>query len=73
MSYMLQDKDSAPIQTGEEETKELKMPITAIRWRPLTERTRTKNVLISIHADGSVRHWHVTSGKCLNRLHDEFN
>jgi COMPASS component SWD3 len=49
------------------------MPITAIRWRPLTTASKTKNVLISVHADGSVRHWHTTSGKCLHTMIDDIN
>jgi WD40 repeat protein len=50
-----------------------KMPTTAVRWRPTAGTMRTKNMLISVQADGSVAHWHTTSGKCLHRLHDEFN
>ena len=38
--------------SGEEE----KRPSTCIRWRPTIGSARTKNVLISVHADGSVQH-----------------
>ena len=77
LSYKLEDTTSQPIsmptEEGEEESKELKMPITAIRWRPMSSASKTKNVLISVHADGSVRHWHTTSGKCLHQIHDDLN
>lgn len=73
LSYTLMDTESRPVMEEDEEEKELKMPITAIRWRPLSTSTKTKNVLISVHADGSVRHWHTTSGKCLNKIQDDLN
>lgn len=33
----------------------------------------TKNVLISVNANGSLQHWHTTSGKLLHTIHDELN
>ena len=33
----------------------------------------TKNVLIATNAEGSLLHFHTTSGKLLHRIHDEFN
>ena len=33
----------------------------------------TKNVMISVNANGSLQHWHTTSGKLLNTIFDEFN
>ena len=41
------------------------LPITALRWRP---GGKTKNVLLAAGADGSVRHWHVATQKCLSKL-----
>lgn len=55
--------------SGEEE----KRPSTCIRWRPTGTSARTKNVLISVHADGSVQHWHTTSGKSLHKLYSNHN
>eukprot|EP00357_Protocruzia_adherens_P022906 CAMPEP_0114995856 /NCGR_PEP_ID=MMETSP0216-20121206/13973_1 /TAXON_ID=223996 /ORGANISM="Protocruzia adherens, Strain Boccale" /LENGTH=384 /DNA_ID=CAMNT_0002359967 /DNA_START=132 /DNA_END=1286 /DNA_ORIENTATION=+ len=49
-----------------------KMPTTSIRWRPQGAGKSTKNVLISVNADGSVKHWHTTSGKCLHTIQEEF-
>ena len=65
--YILNQRQTAP--SGEEE----KMPTTCVRWRPAGTSTRTKNVLISVHADGSVQHWHTTSGKCIHKLHSPYN
>ena len=48
--YTLNQKKSDS--SGEEE----KRPSTCIRWRPTIGSARTKNVLISVHADGSVQH-----------------
>lgn len=33
----------------------------------------TKNVLVSVNANGSLQHWHTTSGKLLHTIHDELN
>ena len=49
------------------------MPMTNIKWRPPSAPSITKNVLISVNANGSLQHWHTTSGKLLNTIYDEFN
>lgn len=49
------------------------LPTTAIRFRPVTASSRTKNVFLSANAAGAVQHWHMTSGKCLHSLHDDDN
>ena len=43
------------------------MPVTAIRWRPPTENLKTNNVLVAAYADGYLKHWHATSGRCLHQ------
>lgn len=48
-------------------------PITNIKWRPPAAPSITKNVLISISANGALQHWHTTSGKLLHTIYDEFN
>ena len=47
-----------------------KMPTTNLRWRPICAPGVTKNVLIATNADGSLTHFHTTSGKQLNRIFD---
>ena len=42
------------------------MPVTALRWRPPTENLKTNNVLVAAYADGYLKHWHATSGRCLH-------
>ena len=42
------------------------MPVTALRWRPVNSKLKTANVLVSSSADGILKHWHATSGKCLS-------
>ncbi|KAF0691911.1 Aste57867_16950 [Aphanomyces stellatus] len=49
------------------------MPCTAIRFRPLTSASKTKNVLLAVNSNGSVEHWHITSGKCLHAITDDTN
>jgi len=49
------------------------MPTTCIRWRPLQSTAVTKNVLLTVNANGALEHWHVTSGKRLHRIYDELN
>lgn len=49
------------------------LPTTAIRFRPVTPTTKTKNVFIAANAAGTVQHWHMTSGKCLHALEDAEN
>eukprot|EP00727_Mastigamoeba_balamuthi_P011171 m51a1_g6677 hypothetical protein (385) ;mRNA; r:220203-221665 len=45
------------------------LPVTSIRWRPDSRPgLSTRNVLIAASADGTLRHWHVTSSKCLNTI-----
>lgn len=55
------------------QAEEEKRPSNCIRWRPTLSSARTKNVLISVHADGSVQHWHTTSGKSLHTLYSNHN
>lgn len=32
---------------------------------------KTMNVVVSAQADGSLKHWHATSGKCLHARNDD--
>ena len=43
------------------------MPVCAVRWRPQTAGMKTANVLVSAQADGYLKHWHATSGRCLHQ------
>lgn len=43
------------------------MPVTAVAWRPVTPSMKTANVLVTAQADGTLKHWHATSGKCLHK------
>ena len=51
----------------------LPLPTTCLRFRPLNHGSKTKNVLISANADGTVAHWHITSGKKLFSIEEEGN
>jgi WD40 repeat protein len=46
------------------------LPCTAIAFRPNHESFNTKNVFAASYADGSIRHWHTTSGKLLGTIQD---
>jgi hypothetical protein len=45
----------------------LSYPTTCLRFRPVTGAYKTRNVLLAANADGTVQHWHVTSGKVRDR------
>lgn len=53
--------------------KEDGLPTTQVRWRPQQSLSKTKNVLISVGADGRITHWHTSSGKCLHEIVEEGN
>ena len=61
MSYILNENMEQP------------MPMTQIRWRPAASQAVTKNVIISVCANGALQHWHTTSGKLLHTIWDELN
>jgi WD40 repeat protein len=43
-----------------------KLPTMAVRFRP--EKSKSRNVLVSVDSSGSVQHWHLSSGKCLHEI-----
>jgi COMPASS component SWD3 len=47
------------------------MPCTCIRWRPQSSNAVTKNVILTVNANGALEHWHITSGKRLHRIYEE--
>ena len=49
------------------------MPTTQLKWRPMASQAVTKNVIISVNANGALQHWHTTSGKLLHTIYDELN
>lgn len=49
-------------------SEENRLPTTQVRWRPLQCFSKTKNVLVSVGADGRVVHWHASSGKVLHEI-----
>lgn len=49
------------------------LPATCMRFRPVNDQSRTRNVLLTANADGRVQHWHVTSGKCLHTISEPDN
>lgn len=56
LAYTLQSYD----------TDNADLPVTCLAWRPVTPSLKTTNVLVTAQADGSLKHWHATSGKCLH-------
>ena len=45
---------------------EIKYPVTCLRWRPGRGLGKKQSVLVNASPDGSLRHWHATSGKLLH-------
>jgi COMPASS component SWD3 len=48
-------------------------PITNVLWRPITSTFKTANVLVTCSSDGSLKHWHASSGKLLHSRQDDPN
>uniref|UniRef100_A0A0G4HNX9 Anaphase-promoting complex subunit 4-like WD40 domain-containing protein n=1 Tax=Chromera velia CCMP2878 TaxID=1169474 RepID=A0A0G4HNX9_9ALVE len=48
-------------------------PTTQLRWRPLANAGKTRNVLVSVNSDGQVQHWHMNSGKLLSEIGEKGN
>lgn len=55
------------------EASRAQLPTTCIRFRPVTETSKTRNVLLVGNADGTVQHWHITSRKCMHTITEENN
>lgn len=51
------------------------LPTTQLRWRPHSQQSKTKSVLVSVNAefDGQILHWHIKSGKCLHTITERGN
>ena len=49
------------------------LPTTAVRFRPTSAASKTRNVLLAANSDGTVQHWHVTSSRCLHTITEEDN
>ena len=54
-------------QKGEDAPDGCNVPVCALRWRPQSAQMKTGNVLVSAQADGYLKHWHATSGRCLHQ------
>ena len=48
-------------------------PTCCIRFRPNTASSKTRNVLLAVDAGGVVKHWHMTSMKCLHTTSEDMN
>lgn len=49
------------------------MPVTCLAWRPTSSALKTANILVTGSADGAIRHWHATTGKCLHQKVEDPN
>lgn len=49
---------------------QLAMPVTALQWRPESAIHKTRNIIAATYADGTLKHWHATSGKLLHQHRD---
>ncbi len=47
------------------------VPITSLKWRPNDGDAKTLNMLVTVSADGTIKHWHVGSGKCVHQRQDD--
>lgn len=51
----------------------LNLPTTCLRFRPSGAASKTKNVLLAANSDGTVKHWHITSARCLHTITEDNN
>jgi len=51
----------------------VQLPATAVKFRPATSFSKTKNILLSGNCDGEIQHWHVTSQKLLSTITEPDN
>jgi len=42
--------------------------VSRLCWRPISSKIKARNVLATIDSEGRLKHWHVTSSKCLHTL-----
>jgi WD40 repeat protein len=49
------------------------LPVTCLRWRPDARVGSTRNMLLAVAADGTARHWHVPSSKCMSTTTEKGN
>jgi COMPASS component SWD3 len=47
-------------------------PITCLRWKNSPDQ-KSKNILVSVSADGKITHWHTYSGKTLHTMEEKDN
>jgi len=57
-----------------EDTDLLQLPITCLRFRPQgAAGSSTRNMLLSAGSDGTIKHWHMTSKRCLHTITEADN
>jgi WD40 repeat protein len=44
------------------------LPCTAVAFRPFTSESINKNVIGATYADGTIRHWHATTGQLISTI-----
>ena len=66
-------KPTATLNTQMTSGKEMKSPVTAVKFRPNSKSFNAMNVLLVTSSDGGVCHWHVGSSKLLHGFHEEGN
>jgi COMPASS component SWD3 len=54
-------------------SEELKLPVTSLRFRPETDPSKPKNIVLCAGSGGVIQHWHITSGKLLNTIVEHEN
>ncbi|KAL4471523.1 hypothetical protein ABPG74_008416 [Tetrahymena malaccensis] len=68
--HLHSDQLKVKVKTGK---PNINVPATCLRWRPTAFSASTKNVIVTGGADGQLVHWHVTTGKELNRIEEKGN
>jgi len=51
----------------------LSLPTTCLRFRPGGNTTQSKGVLLEANSDGTIKHWHVPSAKCIHTVTEANN
>ena len=41
---------------------EKQVPFTCLRWRPVNQSNKIRNIILTVNAEGLIQHWHLTTG-----------
>lgn len=55
---------------SDQDTFKSHLPVTCLRWRPVSDGNDYGNVLLATYADGRIKMWHVSSSSCVGTINE---